>query len=175
MTNPTVFPLSRSHAWYPCIQVTISFSLPLAQRCSACLLLIPCLFHPYKITFLHFSRRTKDFRKQGFYSGESLFSLLSLLSPPTAPSYLCSSGGGKKKRKRAACARKILENNNAIFHPHAHTMDTQTCPLSKVVPIFISHLERCVQMNQGKLLTRNVVIRKVKYTRFLITADVKPN
>lgn len=80
----------------------------------------------------------------------------------------------KKRRKKALCAWIILENNNVIFHPRAHTMDTQTCRLSKVVPIFISHLECCVQMNQSKLLTCNLVTRRVKHTTLLITANVEP-
>lgn len=41
----------------------------------------------------------------------------------------------------------------------------QTCPLSKVVPIFISHTERRVEMNQSKLLTPNLVTRPVKNTQ----------
>lgn len=51
-------------------------------------------------------------------------------------------------------------------------MNTQwthkTCLLSKVLPIFINHVECCAQMNQSKLLTRNIVIDKEKYIWFLI-------
>lgn len=54
-------------------------------------------------------------------------------------------------------------------HTHIHTKDTQRCLLSKAAPIFISQLKHCVQMNQSKLLTRNLVTRRAKYTRSLIT------
>lgn len=45
-----------------------------------------------------FSCGTKDFRKQDFYSEDSLFSLRSLFSPPTLPSYNLFSSGGEEKK-----------------------------------------------------------------------------
>lgn len=42
--SPRSLSLSRSHAWCPCIRVTISFSLPLAQHRSAWLFWFPASF-----------------------------------------------------------------------------------------------------------------------------------
>lgn len=93
ITNPTVFPCLAA-----VLDVPIYFSFALAQHFSAGLFWFPS-FTPIWSLLFFFTRRTKEFRKPGSCSEESLFSLLPLLFPPTAPAYLCSSGGVKKKKK----------------------------------------------------------------------------